>query len=447
MKVTLIYPGITACGFNCKVGDEGTFINHGLCLLSACLKGKGHSVSLIDLRRLSSWDNFSSIIRKNDLGVVGVTMMSCDYAPAVKCAEIIKKYKPETRIVAGGPHPSIMPEEVEKESSIDYVHVGEGEISFVKLVEDIAQGVKRERVIKGIQPDLDTIPFADRYLFDSPEEPFVPFLREPFVTIIAGRGCSYNCSYCQPAERLIFGKGLRRRSPENVIAELKLLREQFGFNSLMIHDDCLTENKEWVLKFCSLYKSEGFNQPFICQSRPDIICKNEDMVRALCSAGLSLFIIGFESGSDRVLKFLKKGTTVEQNLKAAQICHEYGIKIWANYMFGLPSETKEEQLQTYDMIKKIRPYHCSPAYYTPHPGSDLFEYGLKHNLHLLKDHCSYRRSRLEPKIKEIDYVFLERILDKSYSLGETQKGIKGTIKKYIPFRLKKNLKKIINLFK
>ena len=138
----------------------------------------------------------------------------------------------------------------------------------------------------------------------------------------------------------------------------------------MIHDDCLTENREWVIEFCRQYKAEGFTQPFVAQSRADIICKNRDMVEALCEAGLSLFIIGFESGSDRVLKFLRKGCTRQQNLEAARICKDLNIKIWANYMLGLPTETKNEVLETLSMLKQIRPYHCSPAYYTPHPGSD-----------------------------------------------------------------------------
>lgn len=447
MKVTLIYPGITDCGFNCKTGNEGTFIHHGLCLLSACLKEKAHVVELIDLRRLLDWKHFGAVVNKSNLGVVGITMMSCDYVPAIKCAEIIKRHKPETKVVVGGPHPSIMPEELENDYCVDHILIGEGEISFVKLVEDLEQGKERERIIRGIRPDLDLIPFADRNLFDCAEEPFVPFLPKPFVTTIAGRGCTYNCSYCQPAERLIFGKGVRRRSVKNVILELKILYNQFSFRSMMIHDDCLTEDIGWVMEFCELYKKAGFDQPFVCQSRPDILSKHEDMVKALKEAGLSLIIVGFESGSDRMLAFLRKGTTVEQNLKAAQICHKYGIKIWANYMLGLPTETKKEQLQTYDMLKKIKPYHCSPAYYTPHPGSDLFEYGLKHNLHLIKNHCSYRRNKYEPKIKGIDYVFLEHILRKSYSLGETQKNIRGVTIKYTPTYIRKSIKKLIRLLR
>ena len=445
MKITLIYPGITDCGFGASKGNEGTWINHGLCHLSACLKKEGHEVVLIDLRRLSGWEEFENKIKNSDLGIVGITMMSVDYDATMKCAEIIKKSKPDTKVIIGGPHPSIMPEEFDNDNRVDHVFIGEGEITFPEIIEKLGRGDNVQRIIEGIHPDLENIPFSDRDLFSGNEEAFVEFLPEPFVTIIAGRGCMYNCSYCQPAERKVFGKGVRRRSPENVIAELKELRDKYDFKSMMIHDDCLTEDREWVMRFCELYREEGFSQPFVCQSRADIICKNEDMVEELKKSGLALMIIGFESGSDRVLKFLRKGTKNEQNIKAAEICHKYEIKIWANYMLGLPTETKKEQLETYEMLKRVKPYHCSPAYYTPHPGSDLFEYGKENNLHLANDHRSYRRNKYEPKIKGVDYKFLEGVLRKSFALGETQKDTQSKIKRYIPLYLRKKIKKVLNL--
>jgi anaerobic magnesium-protoporphyrin IX monomethyl ester cyclase len=213
---------------------------------------------------------------------------------------------------------------------------------------------------------------------------------------------------------------------------------------MMIHDDCLTEDPEWVMEFCRAYRQVPLGKPFVAQSRADLICKNESMIKAMKEAGLALFIIGFESGSDRVLQFLRKGATREQNLLAAKICHKYGIKIWANYMLGLPTETKEEQLETLDMLKKIRPYHCSPAYYTPHPGSDLFQYGLAHDLHILKGHGAYRRNSYEPKIRGIDYVFLEKILRESVALAEDQRDLKGSIRKWIPLSIRRQLRPLLH---
>jgi len=243
----------------------------------------------------------------------------------------------------------------------------------------------------------------------------VPELPPPFVTLIAGRGCMYNCSYCQPAERYIFGRRVRRRSVTNVLAELEQLRARYRFNSFMFHDDCLTEDRDWVIEFCQSYRQAGFTQPFFCQSRADIIVKNEDMVALMAQAGLRGYLIGFESGSDRVLRFIRKGTKVWQNLKAAEICKKYGIAIWANYMLGLPTETEDEMRATIRMLKQIDPDYYSPAFYTPHPGSDLYTYCEEHDLSLITDHDSFRRNPTEVKIKGHDPAFLR------WALAESQR--------------------------
>jgi radical SAM superfamily enzyme YgiQ (UPF0313 family) len=181
----------------------------------------------------------------------------------------------------------------------------------------------------------------------------------------------------------------------------------------MFHDDTLTEEKDWVIEFCRLYQERGFTQPFFCQSRADIIVRHEDMVQRMAQSGCSGYFIGFESGNDRVLKFIRKGTTREMNVQAARVCRRYGIKIWANYMLGLPTETKSEVLDTISMLKEIDPDYYSPAFYTPHPGSDLYDYCVEHGLSLITSHDQYRRNPTEVKIKGQDYEFLKWALEES----------------------------------
>jgi len=181
----------------------------------------------------------------------------------------------------------------------------------------------------------------------------------------------------------------------------------------MFHDDCLTEDREWVMEFCRAYIGEGFRQPFFCQSRADLIVKNEDMVALMAKAGLKGYFIGFESGSDRVLRFIRKGTKRAQNIEAARICRKYRIAIWANYMLGLPTETQDEVRETISMLKEIDPDYYSPAFYTPHPGSDLYDYCMENDLSLIVDHDSYRRNPDEAKIKGVDYQWLQWALEES----------------------------------
>jgi len=151
---------------------------------------------------------------------------------------------------------------------------GEGEIAFPALLESLARGEPSPRLIRGRPPDLDTLPFVDRDLFDVRAEldhsfyPGVLGLDPPLVTIIAGRGCTYNCSFCQPAERLLFGPAVRRRSVASVIAELRELRDRYAFRSLMIHDDCLLEDPAWVVDFARAYRAESFGSPSTARAGP-----------------------------------------------------------------------------------------------------------------------------------------------------------------------------------
>jgi len=420
VKTTLIYPGIAGQGFeSLKQGMEAGWISHGLARLAAAAKAGGFEVDLIDLRALSSWDHFRELLSERNPDVAGVTMMSVDYNPATQAIAMAKQVKPDLVTVVGGPHVTIALEDALEIPHVDYLVVREGEVAFPRLLQLIDGGdPPPHRVLRGDPPDLDAIPFADRGLFldewrkwgydlDSPEVPFVPELPAPFATVIAGRGCLYNCAFCKPGEDYLFGKRTRRRSVDNVITELHELVERYRLASFMFHDDCLTEDREWVIEFTEKYAAEGLDVPFFCQSRADILVRHEDMVARMATAGLRGYFIGFESGNDRVLKFIRKGTTVEQNVEAARICRKYGIKIWANYMMGLPTESKEEVMDTVRLMKEIDPDYYSPAFFTPHPGTDLYDYAVQHDLSRISDYDSYRRNPTEPKIKGQDYEFLK----------------------------------------
>jgi len=428
LKTTLLYPGIAGRGFNSlKQGMDAGWISHGLASLSAAAKAEGFEVDLIDLRALSSWDHFREVLAERDPDVIGVTMMSVDYNPARQAIAIAKEVKPEVISIVGGPHVTIALEDSLRIPHVDYLVTQEGEVTFPRLLQLIERGdPPPHRVLRGEPPDLDAIPAADRDLFlnewrkwgydlDSPEVPFAEELPPPFVTIIAGRGCLYNCAFCKPGEDYLFGRRTRRRSVANVMAELETLRERYHFASFMFHDDTLTEDRDWVTEFTGAYRARGFTQPFFCQSRADIIVKHEDMVARMARAGLRGYFIGFESGNDRVLKFIRKGTTVEQNRQAARICRKHGISIWANYMMGLPTETKEEVMDTVQLMKEIDPDYYSPAFFTPHPGTDLYDYVVENDLSRITDYDSYRRNPTEPKIRFQDYEFLR------WAMAESQR--------------------------
>jgi len=425
-KTTLIYPGIAGLGFNSlKQGMEAGWISHGLASLSGAAKAQEFEIDLIDLRALSSWEHFREVLAERNPDVIGVTMMSVDYEPARQTVAMAKEIKPDIVTIIGGPHVTIALEDTLRIPHVDYLVTREGEVTFPKLLRQIKEDRRpSHRVLRGETPDLDAIPFSDRELFlnewrkwgydlDSPEVPFVPELPPPFATLIAGRGCLYHCAFCKPGEDYLFGRRTRRRSVDNVIAEIHILVKEHNIASFMFHDDCLTEDRRWVMEFTEKYMAAGFKMPFFCQSRADIIAKHEDMVLRMVEAGLRGYFIGFESGNDRILKFIRKNTTVEQNRQAARICRKYGISIWANYMMGLPTETQKEVMDTVRLMKEIDPDYYSPAFFTPHPGTELYDYVVEHDLSRITGYDSYRRNPTEPKIKTQDYEFLKWAMEES----------------------------------
>lgn len=420
MKITLIFPCIPLAGFDSfgKIWEsENNFMPHGLALIAACCKEAGHTVAAIDLRRLRGWDDFRRCVTQSDSDVFGISCMSPDYDAACICARIIRQLKPKAKIIIGGVHPTTATDEVEANANFDHIILGEGEIAVPQLLSSLEKGEDAPRVIRGTPPDLDNLPFPDRELFGYSEGemrfPFIATFPAPFVSIIVNRGCPFQCSFCQPAERKMFGNKVRWRSLDSVFRELHYLRERYQFRSLMIHDDLFIIRPKPALEFAQRYREEGFTAPFICQARPDIIAEHPEVIAALAESGLRCLLIGFESGSQRILDFIKKGTTVEQNIEAVKVCRRLGIHIFANVMFGLPTETQEDVMSTVELIRWMRPEYYSPAYFTPYPGTELEEYCRKHDLSLIKNSAGYRRNPTEPKIKGVDYTFISYAVTKS----------------------------------
>ncbi len=411
MKILLIYPGLVE-GFGSYYKGSNWF-NHGLGIISAVLKKGGHAVEYLDCRKLHGWDEVAQRINAVEFEMAMISVATVDFEPSKKIATIIKAKDPNLKIMVGGPHPTLMTEQTAEVKEFDYIFTHEAEVTLPKILDDFPN---IPRITRGEMPvELDSLPFVDRSLAPEGETPWFTGFKKPYFAITASRGCLYNCSFCQPAERAVFGNKVRKRSVDNIVDELGYLTREYGMRSFMIHDDCFTQYYSWAEEFCEKKQQRGLNQSFACQSRADIICKRPDLMQKLVDVGLRWVLIGFESGSDRVLQYIRKGTTVEQNLKAAQICKKLRIKIFANYMFGLPAETNEEMRQTAEMMRAIKPDGYSPSVFTPAPGSDLYAYCADNDLILINSSEGYRRNAGSgAKIKGVDYACVEQMV--AYSL-------------------------------
>jgi radical SAM superfamily enzyme YgiQ (UPF0313 family) len=412
MNISLVYPSIKNAGWS-SLGNtqESLWINHGITSLAACLQRDGHTVKLLDLRDITSWGHFESLVKLDPALTYGISMATLDYHEAVKAANIIRQVKPNAEIIVGGPHPSICPEQVAEHRVFDHIVKGEGEVTLPNLA---VSPDSYPRIVQAERVNLDDLPIENREVFNlkkifNASNPYTgkQFFPMPFLNVISGRGCVFRCGFCKPGEDMIFGK-FRMRSIDHFFNEIEYLHKKYDFQTLMIDDDSFTLYPDYTLKFCDLYE-QRIGKPFFCQSRADFIVKNPDVIKRLKQAGLGMVFIGFESGSQRMLDFMHKDTTVEQNFEAAEICHKLGIKIWANYMVALPTETKEEMQATFDMIRKIKPEKPSGAFFTPIVGTELYDYCKQHGLMVSEDPAVLgSRNPSVPKIKGVDYKWLRK---------------------------------------
>jgi anaerobic magnesium-protoporphyrin IX monomethyl ester cyclase len=421
MKVTLIYVGVGVAGFNQNFpgprpkGDrEGSWIGHGIASIGACVRASGFDVNLIDLRQLPSFEELGRQVAASPTDVYGLSISAVDEYAALKCIFEIKTHAPQAKIIVGGIAPTIFPEKFEL-NVVDTIVQGEGEITFIDLLRSVESGEPLPKRIRGEKPALSVLPWVARDLFDYQRELdcfFSPDQKTPSVTMLAGRGCPYHCNYCQPAENSVFGKPYRMRSPENVVDELHFLNEKYQFKSVTFWDDTFTFKKDWIARFCELYERGNFNATIAACSRADIIVENEDMVERLAQIGLDWFVVGLETGTQRMLDFIRKGTTVNDNRMAVEICRKHGIKVFGTFMLGLPTETRTESKATVDMIQELKPALASPFWFRPIPGTGIYDYCEKNDLILesVKNSTIERTGVFMPTIKGVDYEYIRELM-------------------------------------
>jgi radical SAM superfamily enzyme YgiQ (UPF0313 family) len=413
MKITFTYPGIAVIGFNSLGGKchDTISINLGMGYISSYIKKKSnHSVNMIDLRDLSGWTHYENELKEKEPDIAGIYCNTVNYESSLTCAEIAKKQG--RTVIMGGPHATLDPHALISTGHVDSVIVGEGEVSFLKLINEIEAGKAIDKIVEGEKIDnLDDLPFPDRDLYNMNRilngSGIFPYPNR-YIGIVASRGCFYNCSFCQPLERKIFGRKVRMRSITNIIDEVKDVIKRYDANFIMFECDTLTTKKAWALELCKEMKHIGIR--WGAQSRADTL--DDELAREMHKAGCMVLFIGFESGSQRMLKLLRKGITPEKSITAGKICRDNKILIFANYMLGMPTETKADLDMTYKMIKKIKPELHSPSYFAPIPGSDLFDYCKEKELIKITSYEGYVRNPINEKIRGIEYATLESYKEK-----------------------------------
>lgn len=352
--------------------------------------------------------------------LVGISCCYTVHSPqCYEIAELVKKeYSEAVPVVFGGPHASNSPAETLDRSCVDYVVVGEGEVTLSELCDamesgkgtDGIQGVLRTDgsgalIGNPVRPrieDLDSIPFPRRDLL--PLENYIARQRSypqdinnrriPKTTMLTSRGCPGNCVFC--ASRCMWGRRWIARTPENIVDEIESLISDFGIRELDFLDDNVSCSKERLTKICDLIISKGIDIKWTTPNGIAIWTLDHELLRLMKKAGCYRLVFGLESGDPETIAFIRKRYSVEHVRDIIKYANHIGMWTVATFIIGFPYENDGNIENTMDFASSLGLDIALFYSVTPYPGTDLYNVCLKEGID----------TTLTPHKREFDTLYL-----------------------------------------
>ncbi len=390
-------------------GFRGVFYPLGIGYIAAALKQAGHEVRVYDLQYEKVIGRYGDqrveeIIRSNhyDALCAGGVFFSLDSLIAI--TRTSKNIRPEASVIAGGSFCTSIPQVVFSNVSIDFLVIGEGETTIVHLIQEIdssksygsVPGIMYRDIFGGIvqttprvpELELDTIAFPDRSIL-----PFNGLYRKHFAIpnplrycafVIASRGCSFSCTFCEPT----FGKKVRVRSPENILEEVRMLQTDHNAQYIRFHDELMLGGaRKYIIRFCEEVLRTG--DRFFWGGTTNANLLNYDTLKLMRRANCFSVSFGVESGSPTILKEMKKRNDLDHLRDVVKWCSELGIEVNFSLISGTPSETPETLKETCDYLLDLNEYYWRIPneinHIVPIPGSDLYDEAKDRGLITISD--------------------------------------------------------------
>lgn len=348
----------------------------GPSFIASFLRQHGHEAGFLRVTLNLDIDAVESAIKSNPPDLIGMSLTTRQWLRARSIACQLKE-RLDIPIIAGGLHPTFSPETVLDCDGFDYVCLGEGEMAMLDLLKALENGDPVSKIQNiwatgGSRPVLrppyepiDQLPFLARDLLDEPEG---------VVHMATQRGCPFPCTYCAAGmvNELYRDSGQygRRRSVDNVLKELALFRDAGKLSYVIFLDDTFTIYHRWVKEFCARY-GEEFRVPFSLHARVETV--TEDMIKMLADAGCSQITYGVESGSEDIRRtVMQRGVDNQRFHDVFEWTRNAGIQVTANYMLGLPGETRDDLQQTLDLAEQLETIDFAYFVFYPYPGTRLF---------------------------------------------------------------------------
>ncbi len=379
----------------------------GLCWISAYLKEKIEDVIVEGYDLLLKPELEAELYRKaasDAFDIIGIQAHSdMTVFEVIDIINNIKKLNHKIKIIAGGNAATYLSDVLFRHSDIDIIIKGEGEITFVELVETLrldknlnaVQGIIFRDGIRVVETDdrilienLDELPLPDRSIFDR-------FLY-PQYGLMMSRGCPYHCSFCSTSA--FWKNKVRFRSVSNIIEEMKTLKQKYNIEKLFILDDSFGIDNKKCREFLLKLKELSLNIKWACVTRADVI--NNDILDLCKEEGCVEVHFGLDSANERTQKLTNKNLDInllEQRCKYAQ---SIGIRTKLSIILGLPGETENDIMNTVRLLREIRPNEIQIYPLMPYVGTELFDRNKDTGVYLLeKDFSKWKQDAFQPVVK------------------------------------------------
>jgi anaerobic magnesium-protoporphyrin IX monomethyl ester cyclase len=362
----------------------------GCLQLLAYLEREGFDIDYMDCTlNENPWRDLEEKVRREKPDVVGISVVCTAFIyDGMNAAELIKSVSPQSIVIMGGEHPSFMAEETLRDCpSIDYICVGEGEVTlteFLRAVERKEQDFSKilglaylgsggAFVYTGDRPfieNLDSLPMPAYHLAKM-DHPFIDLPSEGPGGLVVNfsRGCTWDCTFC--SESAFYKKTWRRRSPKLVADELELLKEKYNRTIFYVGDNTFNVTREQGIGFIDEMLKRKTNQHFWLQSRADLIIRDEDLLDGFREAGTYQFMMGLEYHKESVLRDIRKKLSAEQACKAMELLKKHKLMVMATLLIGHWEETEDDRKDFLNFFGKYVD-HFGLNLITPLPGTPLF---------------------------------------------------------------------------
>jgi len=339
--------------------------------LATFIREKGHEVKILDRNLHPDNSILLQTLKNFQPDIVGMTCYTSRVIADVKFVSKTVKENSNALVLIGGIHATLEPKSLLDYPYIDYIVRGEGEYPLLEICEILEKRKDNKNILKLKNVNYNELrPVINLQDLPIPDYDLIEVKKYPIATFYTSRGCPGRCRFCYNQ-----GRALRFYNTDKVISMITGVLDKYHIREFTLADDNFANLSERTTRICNALSK--YNNIFHIFLRVDQT--HDKVMRNLKHAGCWAIQFGFESGSQRVLDFIHKDVTVQQNINAIKQCKKYHIFVDGSFMVGLPTENVKEMNETVNFIKKYKPDAVDIKVYKPYPSTELYEYAIKNN--------------------------------------------------------------------